>query len=50
MTAQTAPALAADGVTSGYGEVPIVRDVSIRVGYGEIVTISDRMGPANRRC
>jgi ABC-type branched-subunit amino acid transport system ATPase component len=39
MTAQAAPALAADGVTSGYGEVPIVRDVSIRVGPGEIVTI-----------
>jgi ABC-type branched-subunit amino acid transport system ATPase component len=39
MTAQATPALAADGVTSGYGEVPIVRDVSIRVGPGEIVTI-----------
>jgi branched-chain amino acid transport system ATP-binding protein len=39
MTAQAAPVLAADGVTGGYGEVPIVRDVSIRVGPGEIVTI-----------
>ena len=39
MTTQTAPALAADRVTGGYGEVPIVRDVSIRVGPGEIVTI-----------
>ena len=39
MTTQTAPALAADRVTGGYGEVPIVRDVSIRIGPGEIVTI-----------
>ncbi|MBW3631399.1 MAG: ABC transporter ATP-binding protein [Chloroflexi bacterium] len=34
-----APVLAADRLTSGYGEVPIVRDVSIRVGHDEIVTI-----------
>jgi ABC-type branched-subunit amino acid transport system ATPase component len=36
---QTAPALAAEGVTSGYGEVPVVRDISIQVGPDEIVTI-----------
>lgn len=34
-----APSLAADGITSGYGEVPIVRDVSVVVNPGEIVTI-----------
>jgi len=33
------PALVAQGITSGYSEVPIVRDVSISVGQGEIVTI-----------
>jgi ABC-type branched-subunit amino acid transport system ATPase component len=39
MMAQAVPALAAEGVTSGYGEVPIIRDVSIQVGQDEIVTI-----------
>jgi ABC-type branched-subunit amino acid transport system ATPase component len=38
MTAST-PALAAHDVTSGYGEVPVVRDVSIQVAQDEIVTI-----------
>ena len=33
------PALVAEGITSGYGEVPIVQDVSIHVGQSEIVTI-----------
>jgi ABC-type branched-subunit amino acid transport system ATPase component len=32
-------ALAAEGVTTGYSEVPVIRDVSIRVGQDEIVTI-----------
>jgi ABC-type branched-subunit amino acid transport system ATPase component len=32
-------ALVAEGITSGYGEVPIVQDVSIHVGRDEIVTI-----------
>jgi ABC-type branched-subunit amino acid transport system ATPase component len=39
MMAEAAPALVADGITSGYGEVPIVQDVSIQVGQNEIVTI-----------
>ena len=39
MTAEAAPALVAEGITSGYGEVPIVQDVSIHVGQDEIVTI-----------
>jgi len=34
-----APLLRADGVTSGYGGEPVVRDVSISVGRGEIVAI-----------
>ncbi|HEY9286730.1 MAG TPA: ABC transporter ATP-binding protein [Candidatus Dormibacteraeota bacterium] len=33
------PALRAEGITSGYGGVPVVRDVSIAVGPGEIVAI-----------
>jgi ABC-type branched-subunit amino acid transport system ATPase component len=33
------PALVAEGITSGYDEVPIVQDVSIHVGRDEIVTI-----------
>lgn len=33
------PALRAEGVTSGYGGVPVVREVSIAVGPGEIVAI-----------
>jgi ABC-type branched-subunit amino acid transport system ATPase component len=37
--AEQAPALAAHSITSGYGEVPVVRDVSIRLGQDEIVTI-----------
>ena len=32
-------ALVAEGITSGYGEVPIVQDISIHVGQDEIVTI-----------
>ena len=39
MTAQTAPALAVDAITSGYGEVPVVSDVSIQIAQDEIVTI-----------
>lgn len=37
-----APYLAASDVTSGYNRVPVVRDVSVQVGLGEIVLI---MGP-----
>lgn len=33
------PVLAVNGLTSGYGEVPVIRDVSIEVGADEIVTI-----------
>jgi ABC-type branched-subunit amino acid transport system ATPase component len=36
---ESPPALVAEGVTSGYGEVPIVKDVSVSVFQGEIVTI-----------
>src|SRR5438270_9126675 len=34
-----AAALRAEGVTSGYGGVPVLRDISIAVGPGEIVAI-----------
>ncbi len=34
-----APTLRAQGVTSGYGGTPVIRDVSIDVGPGEIVAI-----------
>jgi ABC-type branched-subunit amino acid transport system ATPase component len=37
--AEAVPALAAHGITSGYGEVAIIRDVSVTVGHDEIVTI-----------
>jgi ABC-type branched-subunit amino acid transport system ATPase component len=37
--AEATPALVAEGITSGYDEVPIVQDVSIHVGQDEIVTI-----------
>jgi ABC-type branched-subunit amino acid transport system ATPase component len=37
--AEAAPTLVATGITSGYGEVPIVQDVSIHVAQDEIVTI-----------
>ncbi|MBA2519432.1 MAG: ABC transporter ATP-binding protein [Chloroflexia bacterium] len=33
------PVLSVSGLTSGYGEVPVVRDISIEVGASEIVTI-----------
>ena len=36
---QATPSLVAEGITSGYDEVPIVQDVSIHVGQDEIVTI-----------
>lgn len=39
MMAEALPILVAEGVTSGYGEVPVVEDVSIHVGQDEIVTI-----------
>jgi ABC-type branched-subunit amino acid transport system ATPase component len=39
MSAAVAPALATENVTSGYGEVPIVKNVSMQVGQDEIVTI-----------
>jgi ABC-type branched-subunit amino acid transport system ATPase component len=34
-----APALRAERVTAGYGGVPVVRDVSVAVGPGEVVAI-----------
>jgi ABC-type branched-subunit amino acid transport system ATPase component len=39
MTVTVQPALVVRGLTSGYGEVPVVRDISIEVGADEIVTI-----------
>jgi ABC-type branched-subunit amino acid transport system ATPase component len=39
MTVAVQPALVVRGLTSGYGEVPVVRDISIEVGVDEIVTI-----------
>ena len=39
VAARPAPALRAEGVTAGYGAVPVIRDVSISVGPGEIVAI-----------
>ena len=39
MEARPAPSLRAQGVTSGYGGVPVIRDVSIAVGPGEVVAI-----------
>jgi ABC-type branched-subunit amino acid transport system ATPase component len=39
MMAEALPILVAEGVTSGYGEVPVVEDVSIHVGQDEIITI-----------
>jgi branched-chain amino acid transport system ATP-binding protein len=36
---RAAPILRAEGVTSGYGGVPVIRDVSISVGPGEIVAV-----------
>jgi len=39
VSATEAPALLAEGITSGYTEVPIIRDVSVSVARGEIVTI-----------
>lgn len=38
MTSQT-PQLRIDGITSGYGVVTVLREVSLRVGRGEIVAI-----------
>jgi branched-chain amino acid transport system ATP-binding protein len=34
-----APSLRAEGVTAGYGGVPVIRDVSVAVGPGEIVAV-----------
>jgi ABC-type branched-subunit amino acid transport system ATPase component len=34
-----APSLRAEGITSGYGGVPVIRDVSIAVGPSEIVAV-----------
>ena len=37
--ARPAPSLQAEGITAGYGGVPVIRDVSISVGPGEVVAI-----------
>jgi ABC-type branched-subunit amino acid transport system ATPase component len=39
VTVANGTALAVEGLTSGYGEVPIVRDIALAVGHDEIVTI-----------
>jgi ABC-type branched-subunit amino acid transport system ATPase component len=33
------PLLAVGGLTAGYGRLPVVRDVSMTVGVGEIVAL-----------
>ena len=37
--ARPAPSLHAQGITSGYGGAPVIRDVSISVGPGEVVAV-----------
>ena len=37
--ARPAPSLQAQGITSGYGGVPVIREVSISIGPGEVVAI-----------
>jgi len=37
--ARPAPSLRAEGITAGYGAVPVIRDISIAVGPSEIVAI-----------
>jgi ABC-type branched-subunit amino acid transport system ATPase component len=37
--ARPLPSLQARGITSGYGGVPVIRDISIAVGPGEVVAI-----------
>jgi ABC-type branched-subunit amino acid transport system ATPase component len=37
--ARPAPSLQGQGITAGYGGVPVIRDVSISVGPGEVVAI-----------
>ncbi len=44
--ARPAPSLRAENVAAGYGNVPVIRDVSIAVGPGEIVAI---IGPNGAR-
>jgi ABC-type branched-subunit amino acid transport system ATPase component len=39
MTVATQPALVVRDLTSGYGEVPVIRDISLEVGSNEIVTM-----------
>jgi ABC-type branched-subunit amino acid transport system ATPase component len=39
MSANGEPVLVVSGLTSGYSEVPVIRDISIEVGADEIVTI-----------
>lgn len=39
MTDRQTPYLQATGLTAGYGKVPIVRDVTVQVGLGEIVVV-----------
>ncbi|HEY8738161.1 MAG TPA: ABC transporter ATP-binding protein [Candidatus Dormibacteraeota bacterium] len=39
VTERPAPSLRADRITSGYGGVPVVREVSLDVGPGEVVAI-----------
>ena len=39
MEARPVPSLQAHGITSGYGGAPVIRDVSIAVGPGEVVAI-----------
>ena len=38
-TDRPAPSLRAEGITAGYGGVPVIRDVSLSVGPGEIVAV-----------
>ena len=39
MSARPEPSLRAERITAGYGPVPVIRDVSIAVGAGEIVAV-----------
>lgn len=39
LDARPAPSLSAEGITAGYGAVPVIRDISIAAGPSEIVAV-----------
>lgn len=47
--ANSAPLLRVEGVSKSFGNVPVLTDISLSIGAGEVVALVGENGRGNRR-